>query len=75
MRDPIELEGRLTGYTWRNDIQPSPNSSGVVFGAEAGGRFRLGQGVHLHLLVEDNVGTYYESQFRGLAMVELDAGL
>ncbi len=75
VRDPIELEGRLTGYTWRNDVQPSPNSSGVVFGAEAGGRFRLGQGVHLHLLVEDNVGTYYESQFRGLAMLELDAGL
>lgn len=75
VREPIELEGRLTGYTWRNDVQPTLNSSGVVFGAEAGGRFRLGQGVHLHLLVEDNVGTYYESQFRGLAMVELDAGL
>jgi hypothetical protein len=75
VRDPIELEGRLTGYSWRNDVQPAPNSSGVVFGAEAGGRFRLGQGVHLHLLVEDNVGTYYESQFRGLAMLELDAGL
>ena len=75
VREPIELEGRLTGYTWRNDVQPTLNSSGVVFGAEAGGRFRLGQGVHLHLLVEDNVGTYYESQFRGLAMLELDAGL
>jgi hypothetical protein len=75
VREPIELEGRLTGYTWRNDVQPTPDSSGVVFGAEAGGRFRLGQGVHLHLLVEDNVGTYYESQFRGLAMLELDAGL
>jgi hypothetical protein len=75
VRDPIELEGRLTGYTWRNDVQPTPNSSGVVFGGQAGGRFRLGQGVHLHLLLEDNVGTYYESQFRGLAMVELAAGL
>ncbi len=75
VREPIELEGRLTGYTWRNDVQPTPDSSGVVFGAEAGGRLRLGQGVHLHLLVEDNVGTYYESQFRGLAMLELDAGL
>ena len=74
VRDPIELEGRLTGYTWRNDVQPTPNSSGVVFGAQAGGRFRLGQGVHLHLLLEDNVGTYYESQFRGLAMLELAAG-
>ena len=75
VRAPLELEGRLTGYSWRNDLQPTPNSSGVVFGAQAGGRFQLGRGVRLHLLVEDNVGTYYESQFRGLAMLELDAGL
>ena len=44
-----------------------------MFGAQAGGRFQLGQGTRLHLLVEDNVGTYYESQFRGLAVLELDA--
>jgi hypothetical protein len=75
VRPPIELEGRLTGYAWRSDLQPSTSGSGVVFGAQAGGRFELGRGQHLHLLVEDNVGTYYESQFRGLAMFEVDASI
>jgi hypothetical protein len=71
----IEVEGRLTGYGWRSDLQPSTTGSGVVFGAQAGGRFQLGKGQRLHLLVEDNVGTYYESQFRGLAMFEVDASI
>ena len=75
----FELEGRLTGYQWRAD-QPTDgagttNGGGVVFGAQAGGRWLLGQGVRLHLLAEDNVGTYYRSQFRGLAVVEVDASL
>jgi hypothetical protein len=75
IRRPFELEGRATGYRW-NDEQPTTGgNSGVVFGLQAGGRFQLGPGVRLHLLLEDNFGTMYESQFRGLAMVELDAGL
>jgi hypothetical protein len=73
VRPAIELEGRLTGYGWRNDL-PSATPSGVVFGAQAGGRIQLGRGTRAHLLLEDNVGTYYESQFRGLAMLELDTG-
>jgi hypothetical protein len=75
VRARIELEGRLTGYGWRSDLQPSAGGSGVIFGAQAGGRFQLGPGERLHLLVEDNVGTYYESQFRGLAMFEVDASI
>jgi hypothetical protein len=78
VRAPIELEGRLTGYAWRSDLSSiagAGTGNGVVFGAQAGGRFQLGKGEHLHLLVEDNVGTYYESQFRGLAMFEVDASL
>ena len=70
----VELEGRLTGYEWRSD-QQTVTDAGFVFGAQAGGRYRLGDGVRLHLLVEDNVGTFYESQYRGLAIVELDASL
>jgi len=31
--------------------------------------------VRLHLLAEDNVGTYYYSQFRTLAVVEVDTSL
>ena len=75
----FELEGRLTGYQWRadpaTDAAGATNDGGVVFGAQAGGRWLLGQGVRLHLLAEDNVGTYYRSQFRGLAVVEVDASL
>ncbi len=57
----FELEGRLTGYQWRSDAWSDTagagNDAGVVFGAQAGGRWVLGQGVKLHLLAEDNVGT------------------
>jgi len=79
LRRTFELEGRLTGYRWRADesspAAPATNNAGVVFGAQAGGRWLLGQGVRLHLLAEDNVGTYYSSAFRGLAVVEIDASL
>lgn len=75
IRPPIELEGRLTGYVWRSDLEPAVTGSGVVFGMQAGGRFQVGKGQRLHLLVEDNIGTYYESQFRGLAMFEVDASI
>jgi hypothetical protein len=74
LRPTFELEGRLTGYGWRSDL-PSATPSGVVFGAQAGGRLQLGKGTRAHLLVEDNFGTYYESQFRGLAMLELDSSI
>jgi hypothetical protein len=70
----LELEGRLTGYVWRTDLNPT-NDAGVVVGGQAGGRYRLGPGVRLHLLAEDNIGTFYVSQFRGLAVVEMDASI
>jgi hypothetical protein len=75
VRRPLELEGRATGYEWRDDLQATVTTSGVVFGLQAGGRYQIGHGIRLHLLLEDNFGTTYASQFRGLAMVELDAGL
>ena len=74
LRPGFELEGRLTGYTWKSDLSP-PTQAGVAFGAQAGGRYRLGPGVRLHVLAEDNVGTFYYAQFRGLAVVEVDASL
>jgi hypothetical protein len=70
----LELEGRLTGYEWRSDQQPATDE-GFVFGAQAGGRFRLGEGARLHLLVEDNIGTFYWGQYRGLAILEVDASI
>jgi hypothetical protein len=79
IRRAFEIEGRLTGYEWRPDatsnVANTPNNGGVSFGAQGGGRWQLGRGVKLHLLAEDNIGTYYKSQFRGLAVVEVDASL
>ena len=70
----LDLEGRLTGYEWQSD-QQTATDKGFVLGAQAGGRYRLGDGVRLHLLVEDNVGTFYYGQYRGLAVLELDASI
>jgi hypothetical protein len=70
----LELEGRLTGYEWRSD-QQSATDEGLVFGVQAGGRYRLGPGSRLHLLVEDNFGTFYAAQYRGLAVLEVDASI
>jgi hypothetical protein len=70
----VELEGRLTGYRWRSDQQPATDV-GFVLGAQAGARYQLGDGVRLHLLAEDNVGTFYRGQYRGLAIIEMNASL
>ena len=70
----LQLEGRLSGWTWRSDLQPDTNH-GVVFGAQAGGRFLISEGMHLHLLAEDNIGTLYRAQYRGLAIFEVDVSL
>ena len=74
MGPAFDLEGRLTGYLWRDNLNPN-NDAGVVFGTQAGGRYLLGPGVRLHLLVEDNFGTFYSSQFRGLAVLEVAASI
>jgi hypothetical protein len=74
VRAPFELEGRLTGFTWRSDLNPATDA-GITIGVQAGGRYQLGHGVRLHLLAEDNFGTFYEAQFRGLAVLELAASI
>ena len=80
-RDPARVRGRGAADRIRvatgRDVErgDAPDNGGVSFGAQAGGRWQLGRGVKLHLLAEDNVGTYYKSQFRGLAVVEVDASL
>ena len=65
VRTPLELEGRLTGYYWRNDLQPTPNGSGVVFGAQAGGRYQMGKGVRLHLLSKTTSAPTTKASFAG----------
>jgi len=74
LANKVELEGRLTGYRWRSD-QQSVTDAGYVVGVQAGGRWEAGNGVRLHLLAEDNMGTFYRSQWRALAVVELSAAL
>jgi hypothetical protein len=69
-----DVEGRLTGFAWRSDLQPETNH-GVVFGAQGGSRYQLASGMHLHFLGEDNIGTYYRTQLRALAIFEVDASL
>jgi len=46
-----------------------------VFGAQAGSRYQLAPGMRVHFLAEDNAGTLYRSQFRGLALIDVDASL
>ena len=36
-----------------------------MFGAQAGSRYELARGVRIHLLVEDNVGTFYAASTAG----------
>jgi hypothetical protein len=74
LRPGFELEGRLTGYHWKSDLSPATDH-GVTLGAQAGGRYQLGPGVRLHVLAENNTGTYYYALFRGLAVIEVDASL
>jgi hypothetical protein len=74
LQPAFELEGRLSSYLWRSDLNTT-NDHGFVFGAQAGGRYVLGPGVRLHLLLEDNVGTFYAAQFRGLAVLEMAASI
>lgn len=70
----FDLEARLTSYHWRSDLLPSTDV-GFIAGAQAGGRWQLGPGLRLHLLAENNLGTTYYSQYRGIAIVEMDASL
>ncbi len=69
-----EVEGRLTGFHWKTDLNPAANR-GVVFGVQAGARYEMAKGMRLHFLAEDNLGTFYVSQYRALALVELDVSL
>jgi hypothetical protein len=70
----VELEGRLTGYEWQSDQQPATDR-GFVLGGQVGARWRLGDGIRLHVLGENNVGTFYTGQYRGLAVLELNASI
>jgi len=71
---PVELEGRLTAYTWRADGTPVPQTASMV-GAQAGALYRMSRAIRAHFLAEDNLGTYYRVQLRALVVLEVDVTL
>jgi hypothetical protein len=65
----IELEGRMTTIVYDEDLIEELH--GVTFGAQAGARWELDDGIAFHLLVEDNVNRFHASQFRLIGLVDL----
>jgi hypothetical protein len=68
LRD-VEIEGRLSLIGFRDDLLA--DGEGVSFGAQAGARWVLGQGVALHVLAEENFNRQDASQFRLVAVLDL----
>lgn len=65
----VALEGRLSLIRFRDDLLA--DAAGVSFGAQAGARWILGDGIVLHLLAEENVNRQDASQFRLIAVLDL----
>jgi len=70
----FDLEGRLTATSWRSDDVPQPQDAFMV-GGGLGCVYHLGRKMRVHFLGEDNSGTYYRAQVRGLAILEMDVTL
>lgn len=70
----LDVEGRLTATGWRADDVPDPRDAFMVGGA-VGFVYHLGHKMRVHFLGENNSGTYYRSQLRGLGVLEMDVTL
>lgn len=70
----LDVEGRVTVYAWRTDGVPEPQTA-LMGGLGAGAVYKMSPKIRLHALVEDNRGTYYSTQLRGLAILEVDMSL
>lgn len=70
----LELEGRLTAYSWRAEGVPEPRDV-LMVGTGAGALYEMSRNMRLHFLAENNSGTYYRAQVRGLAVLEVDVTL
>jgi hypothetical protein len=70
----FDVEGRLTAMAWRPDNVPQPRDA-VMVGAALGCVYHLGNKMRVHFLGEDNMGTYYRAQVRGLGVLEMDVTL
>ena len=70
----LDVEGRLTATGWRADDVPDPRDAFMVGGA-LGFVYHLGRKMRVHFLGENNSGTYYRAQLRGLGVLEMDVTL
>jgi hypothetical protein len=70
----LDIEGRLTTYVWRADGVPDPRAA-LMLGTGAGALYQMSRKMRLHFLGENNAGTYYRAQVRGLAVLEVDVTL
>jgi hypothetical protein len=75
VRETLELEGRLTVVQWQSPDDANAalggRDAGISFGAQAGGRWLLADGIALHVWAEENVNPVYPSQFRLVAVLDL----
>jgi len=69
----VELEGRITGTTWH--ALPAVGQAGALAmaGFQLGAHYPVAPSVHLHGLVEDNVGPYDNRNVRALVILEVRA--
>ncbi|MBC8132273.1 MAG: hypothetical protein H7X95_04775 [Deltaproteobacteria bacterium] len=70
----LQLEGRMTVYAWRAEGVPQPRDV-LMVGAGFGALYEMSRNMRLHFLAENNAGTYYRAQIRGLAVLEVDVTL
>lgn len=70
----LDLEGRFTMYAWRPDAIPDARQM-LMAGIQAGAIYQMSRRMRLHFLAENNSGTTYRAQLRGLAILEVDVAL
>ena len=67
--DWLALEGRAVVAYWDDDLSVTPQ--GVTAGLSVGAQLQLTKLVALHVLVEDNFGTYNKSDLRLYALLNV----
>lgn len=67
--DWLAAEGRLTYAHFVDDIRAE--ASADSFGFQLGARLALSRGVLLHILFEDNINRFYDSQLRVYAVLDI----
>jgi len=69
MRNRLGFEGRLLYMYFADDQKPDLRSH--MLGFQAGARWAIIHGLLLHILAENNIDRYYNSQLRLMAMLDL----